>query len=130
MQNMMEQLSDFYIVDSSTVMLIALFCAWAAYFVRQRIANVNFLVILYPLFVLISATALSAAIHMELLSLRKTSDWIIFSVSASAFGATTGITLVAILRRLVDFVTMRSHIRASVRRDEEDAAKGYERMHL
>jgi hypothetical protein len=129
-EHLLEKLGDFYVVNTATVMLIGLFCGWAAYFVRLRIANVAFLTILYPLFVLISVTALCAALHAEVISIKRSQDWIIYSVCASAFGCSTGILLVALFRRLVDMVTLKSHIRASIKRDEEDHEKGYERMHL
>jgi low affinity Fe/Cu permease len=130
MQSLLERLQDFYIIDQPTVMLIAVFCSWAAYFVRSKLANVAFLLFLYPLFVFVAVTVMCWALHLEVISIRKASEWLMYSVTASAIGAMTGISLVAIYRQLVDFLTMKSHIRASIRRDEEDAAKGYERMHL
>jgi hypothetical protein len=130
MEQLLEKLGDFYVLTTPTYMLMSLFCGWAAYFVRQRIANIAFLVILYPLFILISATALCLAIHAELISIKRTPDWIIYTVGASAFGCSAGIVVVALIRRLVDFVTLRAHIRASIRRDTEDQTKGYERAHM
>jgi cation transporter-like permease len=130
METFLERLSDFYVVDTSTVMLVGVFCGWAAHFVRQRIANIAFLVILYPMFVLFSITVLCTALHAELISIKRSQDWIIYSVCASAIGSSAGILLVALFRRIVDFVTLRTHIRASVRRDEEERERGYERAHL
>jgi hypothetical protein len=130
MQQLMERLYDFYILDQSTVMLMALFCGWAALYVRSRVANIAFLIFLYPLFILIGATVLCYAIHMEVIAIKRASDWIMYTATASGIGAITGITMVALWRQLVDLVTLRSHIRTSVRRDEENASKGYERLQL
>jgi hypothetical protein len=130
MEKFLDALSEFYILDTSTMMLIGLFSGWAAGFVRQRIANVAFLVVLYPLFVLASATALCLAIHFEYVSITRTQDWLIFSVMAAAVGCSMGIIMVALFRKAVDAITLRSHIRASVKRDGEDTERGYERLHL
>jgi Na+-translocating ferredoxin:NAD+ oxidoreductase RnfA subunit len=126
MENLLDQLGEFYVVKTPTVMLIGLFCGWAAYFVRARIANVAFLVVLYPLFLFISVTALCAALNGEIISIKRSQDWIIYSVAAAVIGSSVGILLVASVRKIIDVMTLNAHIRASLRRDDEDRAKGYE----
>lgn len=125
MEHLIEKLSLFYSVDQSTWLLIAFFCGWAAYFTRLYLKNAAVLVFLYPLFLAASMTAYATAQYFELFSPKKHSEWIMYTIFAAAIGATVGIGLTTLLRQIQDrFVTV-SHIRRTLKRDEEQEAKGY-----
>jgi hypothetical protein len=123
---LIDQLTLFYDIDSSTYLMIAFFCGWAAYVIKDRIANASFLMFLYPFFCIISFTAYALAIHMELFSPKRHAEWVMYTIFAASIGATIGIALVAVMRRVQDRITTRTHIRRTLKRQEEEAARGYQ----
>jgi hypothetical protein len=125
MSSAIDKIALFYEIDKDTYVLIAMFCAAAAHFVRTRIQNAAFLLFLYPLFCLVAFTAYAGALHFELFSPKKHAEWIIYSISAAAIGASTGILLISLLRAVQDKFVVASHIRRTLKRDEQQEAKGY-----
>ncbi len=127
MSVLIENVSMFYEIDSSTYLMIAFFCGWAGYLVRTRIANAAFLMFLYPLFCIVAFTAYAFAIHMELFSPKRHAEWVMYTIFAASVGAIIGIGLVAILRRFQDKVTTQAHIRRTLKRQAEEEARGYQK---
>jgi predicted membrane-bound spermidine synthase len=125
MQTLLDKITEFYELDQSTYLLIAFFCSWAAYFVRARIANVAFLMFLYPLFCIIGFTTYAAAVQLELFSPKRHAEWIMYAIFSAAIGAMVGISIIAVFRKIQDRVTTNAHIIRTAKRDEERAAKGY-----
>ncbi len=125
MNSAIDFIATFFQIDRDTYILIALFCAAAAHFVRFRIQNAAFLLLLYPLFCVIAFTVYAAAFQLELFSPKKHSEWIIYAATAAAIGASMGIFLVSILRRIQDKVVVAAHIRRTLKRDAEQEIKGY-----
>jgi hypothetical protein len=125
MNTVIDRVALFYEIDKDTYVLIAMFCAFAAYFVRSRIQNAAFLLFLYPLFCLVAFTVYAAALQHELFSPKKHAEWIIFSISAATLGATIGIATVSILRWIQDKIVIAAHIRRTIKRDKEQSEKGY-----
>ena len=125
MNNAVEFLALFYEIDQSTYLVIALFCAAAAYFVRPRIQNAAFLVFLYPLFCLVAIVAYIGAMHLHLFSPKKHAEWIMYTIFAAALGASVGIALVALVRKIQDKLVVMAHVRRTLKRDAEQQAKGY-----
>lgn len=116
---------EFYDIDQDTYVMILMFCATAAYFVRSRIQNIAFLLFLYPIFCAIAMTVYATALHLELFSPKRHAEWIIFSISAAAIGASSGILIITLLRRIQDKFVVLSHIRSTLRREAEQETKGY-----
>jgi hypothetical protein len=125
MNSAIDNIALFYQIDKDTYVLIAMFCAAAAHFVRSRIQNAAFLLFLYPLFCLVAFSVYACALHYELFSPKRHAEWIIFSISAAAIGASTGIIVISLLRRIQDKVVVAAHIRRTVKRDAEQETKGY-----
>jgi biotin transporter BioY len=125
MTGYLDDLTAFYEIDSSTYLVIAMFCGWAAYLVRTRITNVAWLIFIYPLFCGFALTIYAGAMHLQMFSPKRHSEWIMYSIFAAAIGATCGILIVGTIRRIQDFFITRAHVRRTVRRDEEQEAKGY-----
>ncbi len=129
MTSAMDKIALFYEMDRETYILIAMFCAAAAHFVRSRIQNIAFLLFLYPLFCLVAFSVYASALQLELFSPKKHAEWIIFSISAAAIGASTGIFMVSVLRAILDKFVVAAHIRRTVRREAEQENKGYPVTH-
>jgi hypothetical protein len=127
MSAMIDKIAMFYEIDSSTYLMIAFFCGWAGYLVRTRIANAAFLMFLYPLFCIVAFTAYAFAIHLELFSPKRHAEWVMYTIFAASVGATIGIGVVAILRRIQDKITTQAHIRRTLKRQEEEEQRGYEK---
>jgi hypothetical protein len=125
MNSTIDKIALFYEIDKDTYILIAMFCAAAAHFVRTRIQNAAFLLFLYPLFCVVAFTVYAWALHMELFAPKKHAEWIIYSITAAAIGASVGIMLVTLLRGIQDKFVVAAHIRRTVKRDEEQETKGY-----
>jgi hypothetical protein len=121
----MNQIAQFYDIDTDTYVLIALFCAAAAHLVRTRIQNAAFLLFLYPLFCGVAFSVYALALKFELFSPKKHAEWIIYSISAAAIGASCGIMFISLLRIIQDKFVVAAHIRRTVRRDAEQESKGY-----
>jgi hypothetical protein len=125
MENLIDQIQNFYVVDSTTVMLILMFCGAAAYFVREKLTNPASVIILLPIFVLIALTTYALARHLQMFSPKRVVEWITFTAFSGSIGAVMGIIMVSIFRLVQDrFVTM-AHIRQTLKRDEEQTARGY-----
>jgi hypothetical protein len=125
MNNAIDNIALFYEIDQSTYVLIAMFCAAAAHFVRSRIQNAAFLLFLYPLFCIVAFTVYAGAVHLTLFSPKKHAEWIIYAIASAAIGASTGIAFIAVLRKIQDKVVVAAHIRRTIKRDAEQQAKGY-----
>jgi FtsH-binding integral membrane protein len=127
MNAFMDNVTMFYDIDSSTYLMIAFFCGWAAYVVRSHVANAAFLMFLYPLFCIAGFTAYALAIHLQLFSPKRQAEWVMYTIFAASVGATVGIGLVAILRRLQDKFTTFAHIRRTLKRQDHESEQGYEK---
>jgi hypothetical protein len=125
MNSAIDKIALFYEIDKDTYVLIAMFCAAAAHFVRARIQNAAFLLFLYPLFCIVAFTAYGCALHYELFSPKRHAEWIMYSIAAAAIGACIGISFVSLLRRIQDKFVVASHIRRTIKRDDEQETKGY-----
>jgi hypothetical protein len=130
MNSAIDKIALFYEIDKDTYVLIAMFCAAAAHFVRSRIQNAAFLLFLYPLFCLVAFTVYAGALHNELFSPKRHAEWIIFSISAAAIGTSVGILFVSLIRLLQDKFVVASHIRRTIKRDAEQETKGYPVSHM
>lgn len=121
MANLNNKLAIFFEIDSSTYLLIALFCGAASYFVRTRLLNTAVLVFLYPLFCLGAFALYAGFMHAELFSPKRHSDWIMYSVFAAAGGCAFGILLLSLLRRFQEHWIERAHERHMAKKEAERA---------
>lgn len=119
----LDQVQEFYAIDGATFLMIAFYCGWAAYFVKNRLENPASLVLLYPLFCVLSLTIYAGFVEFEFFSPKKHRDWIIYAVTSSAAGSGLGIMIVVGLRRIQDGVIQRQHRRQYARREAERLAK-------
>jgi uncharacterized membrane protein YeiH len=125
MDDLIDRLSTFYTIDSTTTLLIVVFCVIASYSVRDKLTNPASVIFLFPAFVLAAFTTYSIAIHLQMFSPKRPIEWVTFTAFSASIGAVVGILLVSILRVVQDkFITM-AHIRQTLKRDEEQTARGY-----
>jgi hypothetical protein len=125
MEDIIEQIVAFYQVDQSTLMVMLLFCGSAAYAIRNYLTNPASVWVLAPLFFVVALTTYVIAQNMQMFSPKRTIEWITYSTFSAAIGAMMGILCVAIFRLVQDRFITASHIRQTLKRDEEQTARGY-----
>ena len=125
MEDVIDVLRTFYQIDSTTVLLIVLFCGTSCYFIRPQLNNPASVWILCPIFVLVAMTTYVLAAQLHLFSPKKNVEWITYTTFSASIGAIMGILLVAVYRLIQDRFITASHIRSTLRRDEEQASRGY-----
>jgi uncharacterized membrane protein YeaQ/YmgE (transglycosylase-associated protein family) len=125
MDDLIDQVRAFYALDTSTVIIVVLFCGWAAYAIRNKLTNPASIAILFPVFLGIAFTTYALAANLALFSPKRMIEWLTYSVFSASIGAIIGIMCVAVIRLVQDkFVTM-AHIRQTLRRDKEQEERGY-----
>jgi hypothetical protein len=122
--------AKFYEIDQGTYILIALFCGWAAYFMRDRIQNASWLVFLYPAFILASMCIYATAMQLQLFSPKRYSEWIVHAIFASAIGSALCISLVALFTRIQERFIFASHARQMAKWHSQRAAAHAEQQEV
>ena len=130
MENLIDQIRAFYPLDSSTVMLVALFCGWAAYMIRNHLTNPASIAILYPVFLFIAFTTYAVAANLAWFSPKRMVEWLTYSVFSASIGAIMGILFVAIVRVVQDKFITSAHIRQTLKRDKEQEERGYPQVDI
>ena len=83
--------------DWQTLVLLALICGLASYFIKEYLANPPMIVFVYPILVFFSAIMQYSLVQMELFSPRKFDQWLMWTILASILGTTLGTGLIACL---------------------------------
>jgi hypothetical protein len=125
MAEWIEYIRAFYLLDGDTFLLLAFMSGAVCYFIKNKLNNPASVVILAPFFLFIAATTYSLAMHMQMFSPKRPIEWLTYTSFSASIGAIMGILCVAVLRLVQDRFITASHIRATLRRDEEQAARGY-----
>jgi NhaP-type Na+/H+ or K+/H+ antiporter len=125
-----EKIQAFYTVDQSTFLVILLFCCGAAYSVRNHLTNPASVWFLGALFFSVALTTYVLAQQMQMFSPKRTIEWITYSTFSAAIGAIMGILCVAIFRVVQERLIRAHHIRQTLKRDEEQTARGYPAVDL
>jgi zinc transporter ZupT len=120
-----DKIQAFYAVDQSTFLVIMLFCGAAAYSIKGHLTNPASALLLGLLFFVVALTTYVLAQQMQMFSPKRTIEWITYSTFSAAIGAIMGILCVAIFRIVQDRVIRAQHIRQTLKRDEEQTARGY-----
>jgi hypothetical protein len=81
--------------DWQTLVLLALICGLAAYFIKEYLANPPLIIFVYPVLVLLSLLVQYAFLQMDVFSPRKLDQWLMWTVLASIIGTTVGTCLIA-----------------------------------
>jgi hypothetical protein len=83
--------------DWQTLVLLAVICGLAAYFIKEYLANPPLIVFVYPVLVLFSLLVQYSLLQLDVFSPRKLDQWLMWGVLASIVGTTLGTGLIACL---------------------------------
>ena len=87
-------------VDWKTIALIAVLCGFAAYFIKDYMANPPMVIFVYPVLVFFSILAHYFIILAETYPTKKLDQWLMWTVLATICGTFVGTLLVASLASL------------------------------
>jgi hypothetical protein len=93
-------LDDLLATDWQTVAVIAVFCAFAAYFIKDYLAIPPLIIFIYPVLVLFSVLVEHIFIYAELFQPKRLDQWLMWTIIASICGTMAGTCLVAGLATL------------------------------
>jgi len=93
-------LDDLLATDWQTVAVIAVFCAFAAYFIKDYLAIPPLVIFIYPVLVLFSVLVEHIFIYAELFQPKRLDQWLMWTIIASICGTMVGTCLVAGLATL------------------------------
>jgi hypothetical protein len=100
MTQLLKDLNTNFSLDWQTLAVIAVLCAFAAYFIREYLANPSMIIFVYPLLFLLSVLMQYLFIVMEMYSPRKLDAWLMWTIMATIIGNFVGTCLVAALVNL------------------------------
>jgi hypothetical protein len=95
-------------VDWKTLTVIAVLCGFAAYFIKDYLANPPMVIFVYPVLVFCSVLAHYLIILAETYQTKKLDQWLMWTVLASICGTIVGTLLVASLASLRERFSGRS----------------------
>jgi hypothetical protein len=96
---MTQLLSDFSL-DWPTITVIAALCGFAAYFIKEYLANPAMIIFVYPLLFLPSVLIQYLFIVMEMYPPKKLDAWLMWTIMATIIGTLLGTCFVAVLANL------------------------------
>jgi uncharacterized membrane protein len=82
-------------MDLQTLVVLAMLCAMAAYFIKDYLANPTLIIFVYPVLVLCSILVQYLFIRAELYPPKKLDEWLMWTIIASIIGTIVGTSLVA-----------------------------------
>jgi vacuolar-type H+-ATPase subunit I/STV1 len=97
MTNLIKNIESLLSLDWQTLAVIAVLCAFAAYFIKEYLANPPMIIFVYPLFVFFSILAQYFFIVMETYPPKKLDQWLMWTIMSAIIGTITGTGLVACL---------------------------------
>ena len=90
------------LMDKSSLLLLAVICAIAAYFIKDYLANPLLAILVYPLLLLFSVVAQYIIGQSDVYSPKKLDQWLMWTILASIVGNVIGMGLVACIVTLRD----------------------------
>jgi len=104
MTEVAKHLNNILAIDRSTLIVICVLCAIAAYAIKDFMSKPIMAIFVYPMLMALSVVVHYVFILGELYPLKKMDQWLMWTVIASICGNVAGIILVASLGRLRDAV--------------------------
>jgi hypothetical protein len=99
---LMQHVENILAIDWSTLAVIAVLCAIAAYFLKEYLANPPMIIFVYPVLFLLSVLTQYAFMRMELFPPNKLDQWLMWTILAAITGTVAGTAMVAGLAMLRD----------------------------
>jgi hypothetical protein len=90
------------LMDKPSLLLLAVICAIAAYFIKDYLANPLLAILVYPLLLLFSVVAQYIIGQSDVYSPKKLDQWLMWTILASIVGNVIGMGLVACIVTLRD----------------------------
>ena len=100
MTSLIKNLEVLLSLDWPTLAVIAVLCAFAAYFIKDYLATPQMIIFVYPVLVFFSILAQHFFIAMETFPLKKLDAWLMWTIMSAIIGTITGTGLVACLVHL------------------------------
>jgi hypothetical protein len=99
---MLQHLPAMISMDWPTLAVIFVLCGFAAYFLKEYLANPPMIVFVYPVLVALSILFQYFVILLEIYPPSKLDQWLMWTIMASICGNITGVALVAAVAGLRD----------------------------
>lgn len=97
-----KHIDNLLLMDWQTVVLLAVLCAGAAFFIKEYLAQPLFVIFVYPFLLLFSVLAQYSFGQAELFSPKKLDQWLMWTILAAIIGTSIGTALVAAIAALRD----------------------------
>jgi hypothetical protein len=95
MSFLLQHLDGLLATDWRTLIVIAVLCGFAAYFIKEYLANPPMVIFVYPLLVLFSLLAQYFFTVMETFPPKKLDQWLMWTIMSTIIGTITGTGLIA-----------------------------------
>jgi hypothetical protein len=90
-----KNIDSLLLMDWPSIILLAVICAIAAFFIKDYLANPLFVIFMYPVLLFFSIMAQHVIIQSELYPPKKLDQWLMWTIIASICGTIVGTGLVA-----------------------------------
>jgi hypothetical protein len=100
MSNFISHLGSIVSPDWSTLAVIALLCAIAAYVVKEYLAHPPMVVFIYPIMIFFALTAYYLLLATEQFNPKKIDQWLMWTILASIGGTVVGVVAIGLLATL------------------------------
>ena len=104
---MIKEIENLISMDWQTLVVLAIFCVIAAYFIRDFLASPPMIVFVYPVLLGFSVLAQHAFIYLEMYPPKKLDAWLMWTVISAIIGNFVGLLVVACLGRLREMIGIR-----------------------
>jgi hypothetical protein len=103
----MKEIEHLISMDWQTLVVLAILCVIAAYFIRDFLASPPMIVFVYPLLVLFSVLAQHGFLYLEAYPPKKLDAWLMWTVISAIVGNFAALLVVAVLGRLREMLGSR-----------------------
>ena len=107
MTSLIKSIEGLVALDWQTLAVIAVLCAFAAFFIKEYLANPPMIIFVYPLLVFFSILAQYFFIAIEAYSPKKLDQWLMWTIMSAIIGTITGTGLVACVLTLRERIANR-----------------------
>jgi hypothetical protein len=87
-------------IDTSTFMLFGLICGSAVWLMRNHLANILTVILIFPLVLGLSLIVNYICLQMGLFDPKKMADWMIGTISAATVGLMGGLAIMSVTARM------------------------------
>jgi fucose 4-O-acetylase-like acetyltransferase len=87
-------------LDASTYVFLGSICTIAVWLMRNSLANIMTVILVYPLVLLLSLLANHIFMATGVFDPKKMADWLIGTISAATIGLMLGLAIIAVTARM------------------------------